>query len=219
MSFRYKYEELVEGLNQSVFNNDVRFLKERYDAERQSHQHRIQVLLLVFSTIILFALILAVINYYKRKEEKYERSLLDAKLQYDLINRIIGQNGQSQAVENTLIERKQTLQSYIDSNIRNDKTVFDKRETGEILESIGLMCALAHPRFVETLTNHGLTLEEVGICTMYVYQYQPKQMSSLIGASSLYHKNMAIRKKLSFTEERTTLKTQLKKVLEETEDR
>ena len=217
LEYRYKYDDIVEGLHQSVFNNDVRFLQERYEAERKSHRQDIIRYILAAGIILLITIVLAVILRQRQNKKEYERSLIEAQLEYNLISRLLEEKENTAGVKDILEQRLKALRPFIGPGSYTAKAIVKRNSSKDILESIGFLCALTHPGYVDALSKCDLTPEEIGICALYAYDYRPKQMATIIGESSLYHKNSVIREKMKISG--TNLTTVLAKIFEETENR
>ena len=107
-------------------------------------------------------------------------------------------------------------ESYKPKGKPNSKTAAVLAEDRKhMLESIGLLCALTHPRFAAKLAEYRLNPEEIGICSLYVSDYRPKELPDILGQRSIYQRNTEIRKKLDGCVEGTILPLWLKKLYSE----
>ena len=212
LDYRYKYEHLVETMSLAVFNNDVRFLQERYENARKEEAARrerawtVAGLSLLALALALMAVVLV------RRERKYKERMEELREEYRLIKGSLDGSGKTdEETEDILKARLTALKPYLErSGIgrrRPSNAAVAKlaAERTKMLESLGLMCALTHPGFVSLLSRNGLTAEEIGFCTLYVADYQPKELPDILGKGSIYHRNAEIRSKLSEFVKDTTL--------------
>lgn len=218
MQEEQQYESLVETINLSGLNNDIRFLEERSNAqlaERQSGFFRIVLLSLI--SLLLAGGLLSFRSFIKYKKA-YQQSLVDARAEFDFIKGIL-KNGQTESaeMEDILIARLNALRPYLSNNTSpkrkpNGADIAKLAEDRKrMLESIGLLCSLTHPRFAAKLAQYNLTPEEIGICSLYVSDYRPKELPDVLGQRSIYQRNTEIRKKLGRCVEDTFLPLWLKK--------
>lgn len=217
-----KYEEIVEAINLSVFNNDIRFLEERYRTEQKIQKERIVKGCLVALLALLIAGSLITLHDYIKNKNKYEQAIADAHAEYDFIKGMLN-NKNDGDFDNLLFARLRALKPFLESsgigrrrpnNKELAKLVEDRKK---MLESIGLMCSLTHPSFASVLARRQLTAEEIGICSLYITDYRPKELPDILGRRSIYQKNSEIREKLADLVKDTTLPVWLKHLYKQTE--
>ena len=215
---RIDYHTVLDNINLDTFNNDVRFLEERLAAEREKRHSVIVKSILCMIAFVLLFVIIFLINRSLKKKQDYEHSLLEAKMEFDFIKKIMNScASDNTSVESVLEYRLRSLQPYLLYDGHSIQLNKLSQNAEHLLESVGLMCALTHYRFVEALVQYDLTASEIGLCAMYLADYQPKQLTNVIGKSSLYHRNVTIRRKLPDSIKGTTLSSWLDKLFQETE--
>ena len=220
----HSYEAVVDSINYSVFNNDVRFLEERYKTEQYLRKARIiRVIMMTGLVLLIIAGLAAALSYVKRKKE-YEAAIKDARAEFDYLKGLLNLSDKGNPdVDDLLTARLKALKPYLEdsgvgrkrpNNKALHKLVEDRKR---MLESIGLMCSLTHPHFVAALARHKLTPEEIGICTLYVTDYSPKELPDILGRRSIYQKNSEIREKLADQVKDTTLPVWLRHLFKQEE--
>ncbi len=218
--YRDKYRETTDIINMTVFNNDVRFLEERYKRELENetltHTRTVQfVLILALSGVLIWA----IARYYKRKRE-YDIAVEDARAEYAFLKDIYDKESSgSDSIKELVTRRIQALRPFISGRRRNmimarqdiDSINEDRRE---MLESVFLFYAITYPSFVQELANAGMTSEEIGLSVLYVLGYSLKEMNDFLSAQGIRQINLSIRKKLDLAPNGVKLKTKLKDMFE-----
>lgn len=82
----------------------------------------------------------------------------------------------------------------------------------ELLETIGMLYAAYHPRFVSRLLESSLTPLEVGYCCLLVMGLRTGELRDVINRSGVYNINVAIRRKLDIDANASTLSSYLKQL-------
>lgn len=85
-----------------------------------------------------------------------------------------------------------------------------------MLGGIGLIYAATYPGFVSKLSGYGLTVEEIGLCCMYVSGYSAKELNPQNNTYQAYIENVAIRQKLGLDANGIKLTTWLKSLFDAT---
>lgn len=218
-----KYQTVVENINLSVFNNDIRFLEERYQNAIQAEKSlRKRILLYSIIALLLLGITALVVIFYKR-EQKYKAAVSEAQAEYGFIKTIVEGGGmETNSLREQLRVRLNALRPYL----YNDKyypSLFSPRKDiehinkarKEMLKSVGMIYALSYPVFTERLVGHGLSAEEVGLCALYVSGYSSKEMNDFLHTGSILHINANIRKKIGAPVEGHKLHTWLKQLFQD----
>ena len=201
---------LIETMNMRIFNNDVRFLEERYNngIEREQRKNKI-VLLSILVGIILAALATSIV-YNRRKQRQLQRAYDEIKGEYAFIRESFNNCGEDFSdVKDQLSIRLQALAPYF-QNVPTkplQRSVLHnlKRDNQEMLRNIGLLYSLSFPDFVAKLVERGLNSEEVGLCSLYASGFVSKELTDIIDSGSVYLINGNIRTKLGDTIDGRTL--------------
>ena len=219
------FQETVDSINVRIFNNDIRFLEERYNKEQQLEQHKqmrtILSILIAILTIGLFSLVVVL----RRRVIKYKKVISDANVEYRFINDIINEGGfGSKDVKEALSERLAALRPYLYNDKLAPSIVTARKDiehidTGrkELLKSVGMVYALSYPAFTKALFDYGLSAEEVGLCALYVSGYSSKEMNDFLHTGSILHINGNIRKKVGAPIEGLKIHTWLKQLFVQTQ--
>ena len=96
------YQELIENFHNSVFNNDVRFIEERYKnalKAEKSLRLRIGLSLLV---ALLLAGIVALIAVFKKRADSYKLAVSEAQSEYKFITEMMDDGHGHEELKDTL---------------------------------------------------------------------------------------------------------------------
>ena len=223
MAFQYRgeYEIVTETAMLSVFNNDVRFLQERYENAMAGEKARREKALIITAAILLSIALITVSTRLVVRSRRYKKAVAGVSQEYDFIRGLVNRENGSEPEKNDILKaRLSALKPYLEgsgigrkrpSNASVAKLAEDRTK---MLESLGLMCALVHPKFARLLADSGLDAEEIGLCSLYVSDYRPKELPDILGKGSIYHRNTEIRAKLSDHVKDTTLPVWLRKQYE-----
>lgn len=220
-----KYQTAVENINLSVFNNDIRFLEERYQNTMQEEKNLRRRIVLSVAVAMLLVGLTVLIVVFRKREKRYKEAVSDAKAEYAFINHLMEDSDKGmKALRDTLGGRMNALRPYL-YNDSVTPSVFSPRKDlehidegrKEMLRSIGMVYALSYPAFTETLVSYGLSSEEVGLCALYVAGYSTKEMNDYLHSGSILHINGNIRRKIGEPVEGLKLHTWLKQTFMQTE--
>lgn len=197
------YQEAVESINLSVFNNDVRFLEERNNNEAEKEQSRKDRVILVIVLLMVLGASGGIGAMLYNKFKKSKRQLEDIRKEYNLITNIFNQTSLDtpESIRNVLDARIKALRPFI-TNVKFPlpkgrrilESIDDERR--KMLTSIGMLYALSYPAFTTKLSQIGLRSEEIGLCSLYVCGYSSKEMNDLLNKTDIYHLNSGIRNKI-----------------------
>ncbi|MBP5720854.1 MAG: hypothetical protein J6W82_07290 [Bacteroidales bacterium] len=217
---RYQYERAVERISLGVFNNDVRFLEERYrdEAERRRSANTIMWLGLA----ILMLVVAGIYGTAKalRNRRRYLETLQNVKKEYSLMEALVSKGQSPENVKDVLQKRIQALRPYITKRsivpVKPGRKGLEKldEDRKNMLRSIGMLYALTYPGFVYELTRYSLEAEEIGMCALYLCGYSSKELSDLLVRGDIYHLNSGIRAKIGEPVGSTKLHVWLRTVFE-----
>ena len=217
-----QYESTVESINLTVFNNDVRFLEERFEAESErDRSRRIRITILFFLSILLLVSICAAVLYISRLR-RYKKDLAEARNEYGFLKEIMSSGSKPQEIEAVFNARLLALKPFVNYNSssysRPSGRMMKNLEGGrlEMLRSAGLIYAMSYPKFVSVLSKNGLNSEEIGLCSLYASGYSTKELAAFPNIGQLYKINVEIRKKLAIPQNGPKLLTWLRDLLAET---
>lgn len=218
-----KYQTAVENINLSIFNNDIRFLEERYQNAIKEEQGLRKRIWLSIAIALLLLGIVSIVVWFLKREQKYKAAVSDARAEYGFIKTLVeGGGAETNSLREELSVRMNALRPYL----YNDKyypSLFSPRKDiehinkarKEMLKSVGMIYALSYPVFTERLVGHGLSAEEVGLCALYVAGYSSKEMNDFLSTGSILHINGNIRKKIGGPVEGLKLHTWLKQLFQD----
>lgn len=201
---------LIETMNMRIFNNDVRFLEERYNNGIEREQRKNKIVLLSILVGFMLAALATSIVYNRRKQRQLQRAYDEIKGEYAFIRESFNNCGEDFSdVKDQLSIRLQALAPYF-QNVPTkplQRSVLHnlKRDNQEMLRNIGLLYSLSFPDFVAKLVERGLNSEEVGLCSLYASGFVSKELTDIIDSGSVYLINGNIRTKLGDTIDGRTL--------------
>lgn len=192
---------LIETMSMRIFNNDVRFLEERYNNSIESERRKNRTLLLSVLVGIMLAGLLLSIVYHSRKQRRLQRAYDEIKGEYAFIRESFNNCGDCfDAVKDQLNIRLLALAPYFQNVPAKpiQRTVLNKlkHDNDEMLRNIGLLYSLSFPDFVAKLAAYGLNSEEIGLCSLYASGFVSKELTDMIDSGSIYLINSNIRTKL-----------------------
>ena len=198
-----KYVALSDSLDLVLFRQDSRFIEERHNHELR--KRRISEIL--FAVIAALS-VLAAVLFVRLRKRQAERARLDALYQelrdeYENLKKV----SENKAVSDTrarelLGERFLALRAFFSENkTDSQERVYSRIESlaedrKELVETIGLLFGVYHPRFVSMLLDARLTTSEIGFCCMHVLGFRTSEIGDVVNRSGYYNMSGEIRKKL-----------------------
>lgn len=176
----------------------------------------IALLLIQFVTILLMAS-----QFRNQKKEEAELKALYDQLhaEYDQVRKLpLMMADLPPASRETLNKKMHALSAFFSDSIPPSlDIVADQldsltRNRKELLETIGMLYAAYHPRFVSRLLESNLTPLEVGYCCLLVMGLRTGELRDVINRSGVYNINVAIRRKLDINTNASTLSSYLKQL-------
>ena len=198
---RNEYLRIRDRQNVEIFNNDVRFLEERFQNERvKEKRKRVLTATVSFLSLLLIITFAGVVRW-RKKEREYKAAIQEAKEESGFLSALIQQNGAMAEDIKTLIQNRiKALTPYIQKIPSKQFGREDLKrlqyDNIEMLRNVGLLYSLSFPGFVSELVGYGLTAEEVGICSLYASGFISKDISDIIGRGGIYHINCNVRAKI-----------------------
>ncbi len=216
------YNNRLQEMNIAIHQKDVRYMEERARNELGQLKSKHRNIMLVSLLFVFIALVVIISLYYVRAKKQFDRELNNAKAEYNFLKEV-SEPGQlyTDDVKHAINDRIQALRPYIFSarplTIRDTdhlKKTSEKRK--DMLGGIGLIYAATYPGFVSKLSGYGLTVEEIGLCCMYVSGYSAKELNPQNNTYQAYIENVAIRQKLRLDTNGIKLTTWLKSLFDAT---
>lgn len=198
-----RYVVLSDSLDMILYRQDTRFIEERHANQLRVRRYTEY---LVFGILLL--LMMGTASFYfvrkKRREEARMASMYeDLRAEYDSLQQIshttVQVNDRAKAL---LGDRMRALGAFLteeqpeslDRAASRLETLTENRK--ELVETIGLLFGVYHPRFISMLLEYGLTTMEVGFCCLYVLGFRTTEIGDVINRSGYYNISSDIRKKL-----------------------
>lgn len=226
------YIEATDSKFGYLVEADIRFLKERHDAELARTRKNLMLIIVFLGALIL--LMLSVFAYKRiRLIQKEKRVVEEQKQKYQrMYNSAVEEVRQlNETLENTInsdireriIERIDLLNSFISDNIKNyteeESSRLEEmlRDKAYFIESIRGSFVIAHPEFVTELKNRGLDDEEIGYCCLYAIGLKGKDITTILG-NRHYKFSSNIRKKFGLTEHDTNMDIFIREIFKKVEE-
>lgn len=198
-----RYVDISDSLDLILFKQDTRFIEERY-----AHQMRVRRFTdyVIGGILCLMALVAATIHYVRRKREKEVKVLAmyeDLKEEYESLQQMSqGTDKVSERAKDLLGIRMRALGAFLteeqpqsfDKVANRLETLTENRK--ELVETMGLLFGVYHPRFVSMLLDYGLNTIEIGFCCLYVLGFRTTEIGDVINRSGYYNISSEIRRKL-----------------------
>ncbi len=186
----YRYRVTKKEKEKIALENDnLRLEKRNKSLEAENLTHRIEHL---------------------ESERSYLKELLD------------NQQELSEPIEKAIKERMEILNTLIAGYI-SDNDQFDKAyekwvnnitENQDVfMNNTRLSLSASHPRFIEYLTNKGLSIDEINHVCLYAIGLRGKEVGKYINRKDYYNVSSNIRKKLGIGEHNTNLGIYVRKLL------
>ena len=202
ISSRLKYEEITANIHLSIFNNDIRFMEERYKTGLEQQQSKYTRNCLILAVIALVIGLIATSVFLIKKNNRNKAIIDSFHSEYALLKELsLDKETTAAGMDKLLNVRLEALRPYLGGGERPsvfNRAELDKlqKDRSEILTSISMMYALSFPRFVSELLKYKLTTEEIGICCMYVAGFRTKDLTTAKSFGDAYHINTDIRRKI-----------------------
>lgn len=227
----YDYTNITDSIRLATYEKSTQFIEEFHQHElqairQQATQDKIVlgavIAILILSIICIWIYVRFTIN--QKEKEKYRLQCLDIESERDNLAQLLAKQKEelSEKAQTALTERLTLLNRFLAVHIIRDETISRKfREEMEALidnrdafmTSTRLSFAASHPRFIQFLTEHGLTEWEINYCCLYALGLKGKEVGAYIKMRSHYNVSSLIREKLGINEHDTNLSIYLRKLL------
>lgn len=226
-----KYSHLSDSISLSIYNQDIKYLKERYDKEVLLQNKKLNFLRIsLFFSIGVILLIFGIL-YFHKKARSYKHNSEDISRKYEILlsekteleNTIAGNNNRSRIGQKIIKERIDILNAVISGYLNNNGKAIGVKATNAInkltksredfQESIRDNFNLLYPEFMSLLQQKGLNDEEIIICCLYCIGLSGKAIKYYTGNSRHYIECLAIREKFGLNEHDTNIGPYLRKLL------
>lgn len=204
--------------------SDLRFMEERKNRDNNSKRIR-RFITLGLLAVLLFC-ILVFFELRKRRKQKERIGVLydSLKEEYAQMSALLKNNSNIQDEARSLLgQRVKSLAQFLSADPPSSlNKVADQLDSltenrKELLETIGLLYAMYHPAFVNSLQDFGLSNKEIGYCCLLVLGFRTGEIGDVINRSSSYHISSAIRQKVGLGPNDTNLSIFMKRLFKEKE--
>lgn len=214
-----QYIEISDSLDLIIFNQDTKFLKERYALQEQASRRKVQTgATIIVSILVIGALLLFIIR--RRKENTRLKAMYaDLRDEYKALQGFpVRLETVSQEASALLGDRIKALSAFFNKGLPASlslistqlETLTENRK--ELLETIGLLFAVYRPDFVLKLTEKGMTPAETGYCCLIALGMRTAEISKVINREGLFNISSALRRKLNLPINSTKLGSVLKQM-------
>lgn len=230
----------IDSIHVKIFSNDLLFAKERHEMEKTNMmeiQKRDKILWLSLCVTLLLLIIICYVYYrYRLGKLKFERKSLETE---NLRLKISQLEDESTALKEILEKREDYLAKPIEDAIKiriemlngllasqitendsyakpysewKDKILQDK---DEFMNSTRLAFAVSHPKFMEYLYQHGLSIDEINYLCLYAIGLRGKEVGEYMQLKRHYHISSDVRKKLGLDEHQTNIGIYIRKLMKQ----
>lgn len=178
------------------------------------------------SLIVALLCVVFIVELRKRRKQKDRLGVLydSLKEEYAQMSALLKNNSNIQDEARTLLgQRVKSLAQFLSADPPSSLSkVADQLDSltenrKELLETIGLLYAMYHPAFVNSLQGFGLSNKEIGYCCLLVLGFRTGEIGDVINRSSSYHISSAIRQKVGLGPNDTNLSIFMKRLFKEKE--
>ena len=216
-----KYDRLSGNIGKDILSQDTRFVEERFRhlSLLVKEKNRRSILSLV-AAIVLLGLILAIaiiVNIHKElKIRKFEEDRLQNMIDGLMLEReeLASLENRNQEGRKIISERLRIIDQFVMSDAFNDsifetkasetlKTIISDR--AEFVRQNRLIFNQSASRFINHLTEKGLTDIEIDHCCLYAIGMNGKMVTTFTNAKRHYHIGSDVRKKLGLSTHDTNI--------------
>lgn len=171
----------------------------------------------------------------KRLEAEQQQRILEAEnlmleknrleMERDNLNELLQkQSGLTESMRKLLRKRLSMLNSVLAKDITNEESYAKpyrkwiesiRKDQEEFKNSTREAFLLSHPKFMEHLVSHGLTVDEINYLCLYAIGLRGKDVGEYINLKRHYNVSSEIRKKLGITEHETNIGLYVRRLMEE----
>lgn len=198
-----RYVSLSDSLDLVLFKQDTRFIDERFSHLEKKRRANGAFIAILSAILALGIFLLFRIRKQKAKRTRLQALYNDLKIEYDSLKSLITNNTKADEQAKQLLgKRLHALSAFFSEDIPGSleraasslETLSEDRK--ELVETIGLLYGIYHPRFVSMLLQHNLSTTEVGLCCLFVLGFRTTEIGDILKRSSYYNITSDIRKKL-----------------------
>lgn len=215
-----RYLEISDSLDLTIFDQDIKFLKERYSFQEQATKRKTTAWLSLVVATLLFCAMLFFLVRRKKENVRLKSLYSDLQDEYKALQELpYKMDVISHEASSLLGNRIKALSSFFNKGTPSSlsliatqlETLTQNRK--ELLETIGLLFAVYRPDFVLKLTEKGMTPAETGYCCLIALGMRTAEISKVINREGLFNISSALRRKLGLPQNSTKLGTVLKEML------
>ena len=217
-------QELLEDEVYKKGISDLRFMEERIVQAKRARKMKWTIAL--GSLIVALLCVVFIVELRKRRKQKDRLGVLydSLKEEYAQMSALLKNNSNIQDEARSLLgQRVKSLAQFLSADPPSSLSkVADQLDSltenrKELLETIGLLYAMYHPAFVNSLQDFGLSNKEIGYCCLLVLGFRTGEIGDVINRSSSYHISSAIRQKVGLGPNDTNLSIFMKRLFKEKE--
>lgn len=214
-----QYLAITDSLDLTIFNQDTKFLKERYSLQTQASRRKRQVWFSITVALLIIGSLLFVMIRRRKENTRLKNLYADLQEEYQYLKKLPSRlEGLSKEATELLGNRMAALSSFFTKKRPESlsliapqlESLTNNRKV--LVETIGLLYAVYRPDFMMKLVERGLTPAECGYCCLIALGLRNGEVSDVINREGVNNINSAIRKKLGIQANSTKLGTVLKEM-------
>ena len=227
------YSHLSDSLSMSIYEQDTKYLKERYDTEVLLNNRRLRILQISILSVISILCLIIVVFYFRKKAKRHKKEREDILRKYEelcsektALEATLADNDNRKAIGLELLRnRLDVLNTVVSGYINNNGEDIGLRATNAInrltedredfQNSVRSNFNLLYPEFINFLKRQGLDDDDITICCLYCMGLSGKGIRHYTRNSRHYIECLTIREKFGLTEHDTNIGPYLRKMLSE----
>lgn len=197
-----KCRQLIDRMNNNIFDKDVRFLEERFKHDIQLRHKKKEISILSAFILILLMTTGIVLSVVFVRQKRLKVMVNEAREEYLFMQKAFSSSGEKESndIRQQLRNRVLVLTPYFQEPPlkpigRNELRAL-RRDNNEMLRNIGFIYSLSYPDYVARLVRYGLNAEEIGLCSLYASGFITKELFDIIERSRINEINSRIRMKI-----------------------
>ncbi len=218
-----KHVALKDSIYLDKIQESVQHVEERYDKQVKLHKMKSgrAILIITFSLLstaglALFFLLRRKYRKQSMKTKKLEEMYNSAVAEKEMLSEMVSHCVMIDEPIRKLLESRVSVLDELIATLLFDKNNYSPAKAAGLIESIamdketymntlGLIFSIRHPEVAEHLKKCGLSIWEIGYCSLYCMGYKGKEIGNIMCASKYYKLNSSLRKKLGLGPKETNI--------------
>jgi hypothetical protein len=224
------YESIFESSTLDKFENDMLFTQKQYEVEvsnlKEKNSKNIIIIISVCCIISLIAITIGIYYRYRVNLSKRllaENTVTQLENECENLKELLKENDNlDPSIRKSIKERIEMLNTLFAKKITDNESYakpylvwIDKlvENKDDFMNSTRLAFKASHPKFIEYLEDHELTVAEINYLCLYAIGLRGKEVGEYIHLKRHYNISSEIRKKLGIDEHETNIGIYIRKLM------